>query len=217
MVKYATLHFNAEDTRMNLAQLRKIYAQNETSSTANFRLLHKWSGFFIGLCKIMCASIIFVGAFLMLRPCIVYWLTNERIMIVPIWVPGVDETTANGYALTSAYHVFVVVLAIVGTIGSDTMFVMFVLHIWPMCEIFANSFADINDAAHIATFRESLALKAFIRNAMQMHSEICSYNSRLANIYFYQCLVEVNSNGISLCACVFCIFVVSVQFDSTEL
>lgn len=211
MIKYATLYFYAADMRANVAQLRRMYSQNASPATANYQVLSKWSGFFIGISKMVGCMFGLVGVCMTSRPAVVYLFTQEQILLIPIWVPGVDETNASGYTLTSAYHVFVMVLAYVGTIGSDTLYLMFVLHIWPMYEIFENTFRIINESARVPVCRDSVELKRFIRNAIQMHSEMCSFSSWVSKTYSIQSWIEVNSNGFSLCMCFFCTLTVSYK------
>lgn len=210
-MKYATLHFNAAEIRQKVAQLRRMYAQNTTPGEANFYVVWKWSGFFIGFAKIMCVLVTYVAVFIIMRPLVVYWLSNELIMMVPIWLPGVDETTTLGYIITFAFHLCDALLSAVGSVGADVLFIAFVLHLWPMCEIFDRTFQMINDAAQFRTFRSSAELRRFVRNAAQMHKEMCDFKLWVSNAYSMQCWVEVNSNGTSLCMCVFCILTVSVS------
>lgn len=185
-----------------------MYLQNRLQGTEMFKILLKWTAFVIGLCKIVCVLISMMGLLLLLRPLAVYFTTRESVMMVPVWVPGIDETTTSGYWLSTFYHVFVLALAIVGTIGSDTLLIIFVVYAWPMCEIFDSMFRIINETARNSSMRHSNRFRLFIRNTIQMHKEICCFNSRVSKIYYYQCTVEVNTNGFSLCACVFCIFAV---------
>lgn len=104
-------------------------------------------------CKLMTVLVTFVGLFIIMRPLVVYWLSSERIMMVPVWLPGVDETTSRGYALHFVYHLCEELLAVIGTIGADSLLIAFVLHLWPMCEIFDNTIQMINDAAQFRPTR----------------------------------------------------------------
>lgn len=203
------LYFYAADIRTNVKQIKQIYSQTIKTEPKQYNLLLNWSAFFIGICKIVFFLMSLVGLSLIFRPLVVYLFTSEIVMMVPVWVPGADVASTTGYTLTTAYHIFVCVLAVFGTIGSDSLIILFVLYMWPMCEIFDNMFAVINDSAKITSFRNSTELKRFIRNVLQMHGDICRYNLRLSKMYFLQCTVEVNTNGFSLCACVFCIMTVS--------
>lgn len=212
-MKYSTLYFHAGEIRKKLAHIKRMYIHNCKPKATNYDLLLQWSPFLVGLCKIICVLITAVGLLMILRPLVIFLVMNERVMMVPVWIPWVDETTSTGYTILTAYHVFVCVLAVVGTIGSDTMLIMLVVYLWPMTEIFDQAFKVINEAVEVKSFRKSSELKMFIRNVIQMHDEICSFNSSITNIYFIQCTVEVNTNGLSLCACIFCILTVSIYIS----
>lgn len=212
MVKYSTMYFGAACLRENIEQLRQIYMHNVSPAAPFYYVLLKWSTFFVGLCKIICVLITFVGLFMLCRPLVIYLVTNEPDRILPVWVPGVDESTIRGFTLTTAYHVFVVFLAVMGTMGADTMFVIFVLYNLPMVDIFENLLHVINESAQISLDRDSVELRMYIRNLLQIHNEMCIYNMRTSSLYWYQCTVEVNTNGMSLCACVFCVLAVSIRY-----
>lgn len=217
MIKYSTLHFNAADIRTNVAQIKRMYSNNVSMRMQNYYVLLKWSAFIVGLSKIICVMVSAVGILMVSRPVVAFLFTSSREIMIPVWVPGVDETTARGYFILTVYHAFVLALAIAGTIGADTVIIMLVVYLWPMSEIFRNMLEVINESVHNSSIRNSLQLKQFIRNLMLMHKEICNYNSRVSKIYFYQCTIEVNSNGFSLCACVFCILTVSIHILSFSL
>lgn len=211
MIKYGTLYLNGAVVRSNIADIKRLYTHNKLSNTKNYKLLIEWTAFFIGLCKVICVLVSFVGICMVLRPVVVYSLTGTSVMMIPVWVPGVDETTKSGYFISTAYHFFVSALAVAGTIGSDTITLLFVLYLWPMSDIFDNMVGVINDFVQIPSLRNSSQLKLFVRNVIQMHQEICTFYSRTSKMYFYQCTIEVNTNGFSLCACVFCILTVSLK------
>lgn len=129
--------------------------------------------------------------------------------MVPILLPGVDENTVPGYIGTTAFHIAGAVLVVIGSIGSDCVTLLMVMHIWPMTKILENTFNVINDAAKISKLRNSVEFKLYFRNAIKIYCDIKSYMTWLSHVYALQFWFEVNSNGISICMCLFCTMVVS--------
>lgn len=166
----------------------------------------------------------------MLFPVLYYALIGDKVILLPMYVPFLDDSTLCGYVIYYVLHSFWCVQSSIGLIGADLLMALLLLHTLPLVEIFELSISEMNDIlVHCPAARQSLLLKMQLRNIIQMHKEIfkcvlecytdfvfkClsfSYLCDLSSIYRTVFFIEVNADGLTLIFGIFCVLIVILTF-----
>lgn len=203
-IKYLTLMIFPKRINAKVQFLRNIYQANGVGSP-NYGTLYKWSQrsvLFVKYAIILVASA--TGTY-MLYPIVMYFIYGEsKALMVPLLLPGIDETSHGGYMVLMVYHVASLFLCTFGQCNTDFMLVLLVMHLWPISDIFANSFDELNDALEQPRVRDSRELKRYFRNICVMHKEMCEYLDDISDIYYYMVTGEVFTDGQAMCALMYC-------------
>lgn len=92
------------------------------------------------------------------------------------FVPGLDETTLNGYILLTIWQSFGPYIGFVGHCATDLTFLLLVLHLWPMTKMFAREVTDLNAILKSAGSADQILLKRMqLRNVILMHKDLHKY------------------------------------------
>lgn len=106
----------------------------------------------------------------LLFPVLVFLLTGELVLCVPMYLPMIHDETLAGFSLLSAVHVFWFLQVIFGLIGSDFLMGLLLLHILPMVELFELSCAEMNEVLdYDRRVSKSRQIQKWLRNITQMH------------------------------------------------
>lgn len=109
----------------------------------------------------------------MLFPVLYYILTGDRVMIFPVYVPYLDDSTWQGFLTYYAIHSFWCAQLVVGLVGSDLLMALLLLHTLPIVEILELSVEELSyELEHFPAARQSLMVQMQLRNVIQMHKEI---------------------------------------------
>lgn len=85
-----------------------------------------------------------------------------------VYIPGIS-ITGIGYTITTIYHLFLLLFAIAGLIGTDATFITLVLHSFPLTDLFKNAVTKLEK--DIAT-NEEIDLKSHVKNILKMHQNM---------------------------------------------
>lgn len=107
-------------------------------------------------------------------PVSMYFIFGSLEIVVPIYVPGLDEEKLKDYIILLCYQVFMMVYSSFATFVADLLPMTLVLHMWPMCLIFEHMLAELSTAAECEINRKSVELKRALKNIIRLHQEICS-------------------------------------------
>lgn len=134
----------------------------------------------------------------MLFPVLYYVLTGERVMIFPLYIPFLDDSTWQGFLTYYALHSWWCVQLIIGLVGADLLMALLLLHTLPIVEIFELSITELNyELVSFPAARQSLMVKMQLRNVIQMHKEIFMYEHK---IYLFVINYDVSSTTKKLLA-----------------
>lgn len=112
------------------------------------------------------------GMVLALFPAFMFALTGDWYPVLPVYIPFVDETQLRGYAVTIGFHLVCTLLAVIGQILADGMFMTSVLHLWPMCDLIAKSVTDLNE---LLKENQTEMVRVQYRQFLMLHREYYEY------------------------------------------
>lgn len=124
--------------------LKKIYKSNKNKCTRNYQCLQNWSHMFLICVRIGIVLVICAVYSQMLMPMFIFIQNGQKTLIIEVYIPGVS-TEGIGFIVTTLYHIFISVFAACGLIATDATFVSFVIHLFPMTDIFGNAIAKLQN------------------------------------------------------------------------
>lgn len=203
-VKFVSVISYAPVIARNVEFLRTVYAQNRRARTANYATLARWSLLSWNLCRY--GAVLINSSCFMLVPMtfLSNHLLDEHALPLTVYVPLIDENTSLGYAFLFFYQFLLTLLGGIGTCAVDLLLLMLVMQIWPICEILASQFSELNEAVADDRLRHTRRVKYFFRNILLQHKDICRYIGDISDVYFYIIFTEIFSISLSLCALIFC-------------
>lgn len=190
--------------------LSKIYKSNGSESS-NYRILLKWSQRSLWFVKYGIIPVAAATGTFMIYPILMYFVFGEnKALMVPMLLPGIDETSHMGYLVLLVYHMASLFLCLFGQCNTDFMLVLLVMHMWPISEIFANTFNELNEALENPDNKHSRRVTGHFRNICIMHREMSEYLDDLSNIYYYMVFGEVFTCAEAMCALLYCLLSVKI-------
>lgn len=211
-IKYLTLMIFPKRTNDKIQFLSKIYQANGIDSP-HYGILFKWSQRSLWFVKYGIIPVASATGTFMIYPIIMYFIFGEtKALMVPMVLPGIDETTLNGYLVLLVYHMASLFLCLFGQCNTDFMLVLLVMHMWPISEIFANTFNELNVALERPGIRDTREVATHFRNICIMHKEMSEYLDDLSEIYYYMVFGEVFTCAQAMCALVYCMLTVNTIF-----
>lgn len=64
------------------------------------------------------------GVFFVIGPLIIYVVYGEKMLVIPVHIPGVDVEELKGFLYTTAYEIFCSFMAVLGLLSVDLVFVI---------------------------------------------------------------------------------------------
>lgn len=172
-IKYITVIVNAQQINSKVKYLRTIFVSVGKSATDKHVILFKWSKRFLFLIKLFSAMISIPFLLFCMFPVVLYYMTAQLVVLLPVFVPFVDETTVSGYFVLTSIHTLWSVQSTIGLIGADVLMAFLFLHILPMVELIELCFAEMNEVSKLQrTAFNNILLKMQLRNILQMHKEL---------------------------------------------
>lgn len=209
-IKFHSILVYPRQMHAMVAFLHALHTANVDAATANYRTLQRSAA--VALRVMQCGSfgVCAVCAAFMPLTLVANWWTGEREFALQAFVPGIDERTPIGYAVTLVFHALVLCLAATGTSTADMRLVVFVLHLRPMATMFGNLMDELNGAlVEGAAQRDSREVRGSVRNLIAVHRQFCAFLKLIGKIYKALIFVEIYTDAITLCFIQFCVLLVS--------
>lgn len=196
MTKYAVLLLNSDNIYVRIKFLADFYKVNASPSQRSYRILERFRPTTMAVFKVGIVAITgsIFGAFIV--PVIEAVYTRTMIPIVEMYLPYVDEKTVFGFTLLMVYDLLGGVLATCGTNASDMLFIMYVVHLKPLVDVFDDNMEQLNEALQLDENKRSIETYRFLRNLLMMHKDICEYETRR---YDRKGLIENDSCEFQIC------------------
>lgn len=174
LVKLRMLVVEHHSIRQSAEFVRSVFAMNRACGEMNaYRILLAASERMVLVVKVMMAAIGVMCMSFVGYPIILYALTGKKVLILPVFMPF-DETTSQGFATMTAFHLVWVIQILVGLTAVDITLILSTINIVPMVELFDNLFGTLNDGLRRnLTISETHEVRQCVTNLMKMHQEMC--------------------------------------------
>lgn len=103
-------------------------------------------------------------------PLYMYYFKNEVVTIIPMYLPGVDETQWSGYILLSAYQILIFILATGGVLACDFFMAIIIISTLIFAKLISLDMEQINN--DLLEKNSTLTVKCRLRNILLMHQEM---------------------------------------------
>lgn len=112
-----------------------------------------------------------------------FYMTPVLILVIfgvkepwmPVFIPGIDINTEEGYIITSIYHYIVIYIACLGLGFSDGLFCNLIFNVLTMTGLQCNQFSQLNGELSVPKPR-ILIIRTRMQNLFKMYQEIEEYD-----------------------------------------
>lgn len=126
-------------------RLIEIYKQNSvTIDLKRKNMINKFVFFTEYLFKIGVSAYLFCALPLVIVPIYFYFVEGESVQILPLYFPGINETTLFGYAIHIVLHIIYLFFGWAGSAGSDFFFALLIINVPLMSNILKDNFDELN-------------------------------------------------------------------------
>lgn len=175
VLKFYTYLKYSEEIKASVLIVQDVYKATSDSKKPSYPIMLKWSTLFLFIIRIFYLVIFLTMTAVLQYPLSVYILTGEAVPMMPMYVPGIDETTKSGFIILTLIHIGWDCQAAIGVAVSDIFYSLILLHIWPLVELFESMFEQMNEAIlESPKTAQSQKVKMWIRNLVLAHQEICA-------------------------------------------
>lgn len=173
--KYTTVIFSQKKIYNYFQMIREIHTVNHRKpNSANFKILHKASKLILIFTKFFTFLCCFVGAVIIISPIPIYIVTGERTDIFPLYVPFFDEKAQYEYWGAMVIQFAYMAFGALGIVCSDLLFIVPVLYMLPLVEVFRARVKELNDLLVLGEkAQNSEMVYLCLKNIVKMHQEIC--------------------------------------------
>lgn len=133
---------------------------------------------FIGMAALYVSA---VCSFL-LYPFYMYAFENEIVPIIPIYLPGIDENTRNGFIILSSFHISAYFMVISGVFAYD--FLITILTVSPLICAKLIWFEMEQLKCDLEGDESPIVIKYHFRNILLLHQQMGEYMERLDKVTF---------------------------------
>lgn len=98
-------------------------------------------------------------------------MERKMIVIVDLYLPGIDETTKTGYVIHFVFHIILNSCAFMGSTCSDFCFTMIITNVPLMANILNENIDELNEIIRDKN-QDRFNAKMKFRNILLIHKEI---------------------------------------------
>ncbi|XP_065088825.1 uncharacterized protein LOC135710237 [Ochlerotatus camptorhynchus] len=143
LVKAYSGLMNYEFYRGNYRRLTALYRNNGKHKKNNRQLVY-WC-ILIDYAYWFFLVIFISGGFgFLIVPMYTYIRFNERLLLINLHIPGIDTDTSLGYAITTAYHLELLILAVAGILVADLTVIIVIGHVAGITDVFKNALNELD-------------------------------------------------------------------------
>lgn len=172
-VKYRVFIWLRKTICTQYAYLKEVHLALQETSSNRYKILVKWNQIYNVVSKSILTVIALTPITLLVFQILLY-LVGQVEPLLPIMIPGLDETTRSGWILLEILHIVWILCGLCGFIGSDMTFIMMSIYLWPLSYLFVDHFDELNEILRKSPkFADSRELRLGLRNIVRLHQEIC--------------------------------------------
>lgn len=96
---------------------------------------------------VKCGLVMYLGAFIMFLPYPMYMLRfeNQKELIIPLYIPGIDHSTSSGYFLLMVMQVSIMFLGAVGLCCCDVFYALILSNVPLMARLIEDEVHQLNE------------------------------------------------------------------------
>lgn len=148
-----------------------IYKQNSDIKAHNrYRMCRRFTLYTEYIFKIGMVLYTFSVFTYYLYPIYVYVTEKRLLLIVDLYLPGVDESTTSGYAIYFCFHMILTSYAFLGSSCTDFLFTMIIVNVPFMANILSENIDELNEILRTGEYDPYHAKMKF-RNILLIHKE----------------------------------------------
>jgi hypothetical protein len=183
-------------------------------SHAKYKTLEKCINFCDLALKIYLGLFMVVLLLLLAYPILVYWFTGEQVLMITLFIPGVNPFSYWGYIVHYVMHLTLALFCFMGTPIGDFYVMMDVVHIHIFAEFLNLKVREINE--FLLNPSEPMTYLVFKRTLKKLLQELiveqlyyADYIEQLANIYLVMVTLHMGTATFSLAISLFILYTVS--------
>lgn len=138
-----------------------------------------------------------------MSPFIVYLFTEKLELMLPAYIPGVDERESNGYILHYVLHVIIVIAAAAGLFASDLVIFLLILHVCVISEVIISKLRELDGCLKQSGQDYDRRTQQYLFNIVRLHQALCIYIIEISELFDVNTLFEVMLDVISMCLILF--------------
>ncbi|XP_031627139.1 putative odorant receptor 83c [Contarinia nasturtii] len=195
-VKVYTVLYNRPQILFLASFLESIYSKNDTKVPPKTRnIMEECSTYNLFTTATLYVMYLFCVFIFYLYPVIAYAVFEMKEPWLPLFVPGLDINTKEGFVATSIYHCVVLYLAGVGFGFCDSLFFNLVFNIYTMSELQGNQLAMLDEEMSAVKPSESM-IRVRLTNFFLMHQEMEKYIELINESYFLMIFVQIMTTSL---------------------
>lgn len=168
-----TIYFGHDALCFKIEHLRNIYLANQNEKSSRHAVLLKSARIARFIFELFIVVINGTFIIFIFYPLLVYLFNGERVVIFPLFLPFIDETTDVGYAIITGCQAVWMIQTSIGLIGSDSSMALLLVLVRPMVDMFEISFDEMNSVLEsVPRVKHSMELNNWLRNLILMHQEM---------------------------------------------
>ena len=213
----------AEDFHWCICLIQDIYKE-QVATKCRDRLVyfHKFALFTEIFFKATFASFLIAIFAFLLYPIYMYFMHDEIVPILPIYLPLIDASTVIGYTMMSLYHLIMFTLATTGFGALEFLLAIVIVNTLIFAKLISWDLQQMNVELQEGESR-TLTVKLHFKNVLLMHQEMDQYLKRIYRISFKTFFVQI---GTTSCGAIFalyallavssCLLLFRVKFSSNK-
>lgn len=157
---------------MKLTFIKHLFKLHiSTKSTERLELFKRFA--FYNDTTVKAAVTLYIGAVASFfpYPLYMYYIKDQLVPLILLYVPGVDENTVSGYIFLVIFHSFLLLLTVIGMSVCDILYALMIINIPIFARLIEDEICQLNvileqnsQTAHIWKYR--------LRNILIMHQEM---------------------------------------------
>lgn len=174
IAKYIFLITNAATIYKRIHFLESVYSRNVRTTQRAYAILQRFAVAASVIVKV--STVIILGSLIgfFMTAAIVSVVEGTRMPLFEAYLPFLDESTNVGFAVLGVFHGLGIFLAGSGTCSTDIMFILFVVHMKPLVDIFNDHLRQMDEHVAECNYESSVRMERFLQNIVKMHIDICS-------------------------------------------
>lgn len=151
----------------SIQTLYVVHAKTESPTRAEY--FRKCALFTEWLFKFLASMLIMASMLFILMPIYMYAVENDRILLMPFYLPGIDENTITGYTMTMAFQTSMLLFGIPGFLAFEFLLEIIILSSFIFGKLIALDTAHMNDDLKSKVIQNATHR---LRNILMMRQEM---------------------------------------------